>query len=370
MEQYNNTKARNKKGDKNHKKKWNNNVKEPVEKHGKFAYPSKEKRDRAVGIRQEKDGNIIQYLELVKDLFDPVKIPKPGDWLWEESEGGGETYDQFVYSGYRHTPTNHKKTIYLVPIGHFVEARSPSLEILKNFAEFFLCLPVQLLPNLNISIQQNSAKLTIPDALNKSTHNRFKVNSRMNENERQLLTKDLNKALKYIMPKDAFCILGLTMWDLYPQESWNFVFGEASIVERSGVFSFARYDPTFNTKDRLTRTENFAQEEYNELLLESCETMIHEIMHLFGIQHCIFFDCCMNGSNHLAEKQPLHLCAVDLHKLRLQINFDFIERDKNLLAFFMSHLAFEKEAKFTQNLLNHVEAKLNQENIPSDEEKQ
>lgn len=31
------------------------------------------------------------------------------------------------------------------------------------------------------------------------------------------------------MPKDAFCIVGITMIDLYPKDSWNFVFGQASL---------------------------------------------------------------------------------------------------------------------------------------------
>jgi len=35
------------------------------------------------------------------------------------------------------------------------------------------------------------------------------------------------------------------MIDLYPQESWNFVFGEADIKRKVGVFSFARYNPKF-----------------------------------------------------------------------------------------------------------------------------
>lgn len=36
-----------------------------------------------------------------------------------------------------------------------------------------------------------------------------------------------------------------------------------------------------------------------------------------SIQHCIFFHCVMNGSNHLAEtdSQPLHICPIDLRKL-------------------------------------------------------
>lgn len=40
---------------------------------------------------------------------------------------------------------------------------------------------------------------------------------------------DLLQFLSNRKPKDAFCIVGITMIDLYPEDSWNFVFGEASL---------------------------------------------------------------------------------------------------------------------------------------------
>lgn len=46
------------------------------------------------------------------------------------------------------------------------------------------------------------------------------------------LTKgDLLQFLKKRKPKDAFCIVGITMIDLYPKDSWNFVFGQASLTQ-------------------------------------------------------------------------------------------------------------------------------------------
>ena len=37
--------------------------------------------------------------------------------------------------------------------------------------------------------------------------------------------------LKKKKPEDAFCVVGVTMIDLYPRDSWNFVFGQASLTE-------------------------------------------------------------------------------------------------------------------------------------------
>ena len=49
---------------------------------------------------------------------------------------------------------------------------------------------------------------------------------------------------------------------------------------------------------------------------------------MFGLAHCTFFNCPMNGSNHLAEsdRRPLHLCPVCLRKLQWSIGFDVVAR--------------------------------------------
>ena len=56
---------------------------------------------------------------------------------------------------------------------------------------------------------------------------------------------------------------------------------------------------------------------------------------MFGIAHCIYFRCLMNGSNHIAESdaRPLHLCPVDLHKLLASIGFDPLARYAHLRDF-------------------------------------
>src|SRR2546430_8733165 len=49
---------------------------------------------------------------------------------------------------------------------------------------------------------------------------------------------------------------------------------------------------------------------------------------MFGLAHCTFFNCLMNGSNHLAEsdRRPLHFCPVCLRKLQWSIGFDVLQR--------------------------------------------
>lgn len=46
--------------------------------------------------------------------------------------------------------------------------------------------------------------------------------------------------------------------------------------------------------------------------------MAHEIGHMFGLRHCIYFSCLMSGSNHLEETnaKPIEFCPVCIRKLQ------------------------------------------------------
>ena len=75
--------------------------------------------------------------------------------------------------------------------------------------------------------------------------NKLKCKTRMKCGKLQLYIPDVFKYLQSKWPPEAFCVVGITMIDLYPNESWNFVFGQANAAAGVGVFSFARYDPLF-----------------------------------------------------------------------------------------------------------------------------
>merc|ERR1711924_477689 len=57
------------------------------------------------------------------------------------------------------------------------------------------------------------------------------------------------------------------------------------------------------------------------VLRRSTNVLAHEMCHLFGLQHCIYRHCLMNGSNHQMESdtRPPFLCAVCLRKLFLAL---------------------------------------------------
>ena len=115
-----------------------------------------------------------------------------------------------------------------------------------------------------------------------------------------------------------------------------------------GVYSFARYDPRFYGQAPTPDTRKL-------MLRRSCKVLAHEACHMFGIQHCVWFRCLLNGSNHLAESdaRPLHLCPVDLRKLQWSIGFDVVERYRRLLNFHRQ-VGFEDEAQWLDKRLRFI----------------
>ena len=63
-------------------------------------------------------------------------------------------------------------------------------------------------------------------------------------------------------------------------------------MARAGVFSFARNDPNFYNQN----SEPKQQLDENNILMSMCKVITHETGHLFGLTHCIYYKCCMNGT--------------------------------------------------------------------------
>ena len=296
-----------------------------------FTPPDEKTLREAVGDLQGRSPELQRAFTRNGNAFQPIPSPGPNDWLAVHSESG-QTFDQFkAFQPNRPTPDRH--LIYLQPLGSFAPEDSPLIEKLRQFAADFFSMEVKMLPPVAIT----DAKVTT------------RVNS-LTGNE-QILTGDVLSFLKSRVPGDAFCVLSITMEDLYPEPSWNFVFGQASLRDRVGIYSFARYDPAFYGE---SRTPN-----YQVLLLRrSCKVLAHETSHMFGLAHCFYFHCVMNGSNHLAEsdRRPLHLCPVCLRKLQWSIGFDPLKRYESLEQT-SRVLGFADEADWVAQRIKFLQAK-------------
>jgi hypothetical protein len=61
-----------------------------------------------------------------------------------------------------------------------------------------------------------------------------------------------------------------------------------------------------------------------ELLRRASKLRVHEILHVYQVDHCIYYKCLMNGTGHLVEEfaSPAHLCGIDLRKMQYRCGFD------------------------------------------------
>ncbi len=257
-----------------------------------FIPPSTQKCFDALG---ETKAIPLELRPLFLNTIDVEPIPEPGpiDWLASQAEQG-QTYDQFE-SGNFNVPDQNHPYLYLQPIG--VDALGEQdLELISYYCSAFFNTEVKLLKPLPVD------------------PNRIRSRQNSYTDEPQLHAGDILKLLDQNKPEDAYATIAFTTIDLYPDESWNFVFGLANLRESVGVFSFARYG------DRETRGNLYLQ--------RALKVMSHEIGHMYGMKHCIYYHCLMNGSNSLDEtdRAPMHLCPVCLRKLHEATKPDHLMR--------------------------------------------
>lgn len=292
-----------------------------------FRVPSTQERERAVGSLEGLPETLKRAFTPGND-FQPIRDPGPNDWLAQHPEPH-QTYDDFVAS-WPNKPDTKQNIIYLVPMGQFEGALVPSLTHLRDFAAAYFAMKVELMP----AVELNSVKLTT------------RINSFTQR--KQILTDDVLTFLKTKLPGDAFCMLAVTMEDLYPDPSWNFVFGQASLRERVGVYSFARYMPSFYGKAE-------GPNDLTIVLQRSFKVLAHETAHMFGLTHCTFYECVLTGSNHLEETdaRPVHLCPICLRKLQYSIGFDVLDRYRNLKLFYSS-TGLDEEAEWIAKRIEEI----------------
>jgi archaemetzincin len=252
--------------------------------------------------------------------------PKPGDWL-DRFEERGQSFRRYV----RSRPVRAREegeVLAFLPVGRFSAIEKRVFERTVELARVWFDLDARVLESR---------------PLPREGWQRFhlgRTQYRTGYFLRNLLPDN--------MPPDAVCLFGVTMADLYVDENWNFVFGAASLRGRVGVYSFVRYFASFRGELDDDRARLLA-------LRRACKVVVHEIGHTFGMEHCIRYECLMNGSNSLEEtdRQPLRLCPPCLKKLQWNRGFNVVERYRKLSAFF-KRCALLPEARRTDARLKRI----------------
>lgn len=170
------------------------------------------------------------------------------------------------------------------------------------------------------------------------------------------------------VPKDAYALLMIVNHDIYESPEDQFCCGRAYGGSRVAVVSAARYHPLLDVSAGITRvhawpashcqdymdkccadaappptkkrkvekvkhsatatasgsaetplhaalqahtafTANGDDDLYGLYLSRLCRTSAHELGHCFGLDHCVYYACCMQSTASLAEdvRQPLYM---------------------------------------------------------------
>jgi len=239
------------------------------------------------GCHQQGNKNdIITNCEKLAPLTQAKHPARTGDWLdtYHEKQESWQAY----ISKKPTSTTAQRNKLYVVQIGAFDKKGLEILEDTKAYLKGFFQIEVDELPI--VSLSSIASKYTRP-----------------NDYGLQLQTTViLDSLLPALLPDNAFALIAFTTKDLYPNDDWNFVFGQASLQNRVGVWSLARFG-NYN-KDAAS---------FCLCLNRTLKVASHETGHIFGIKHCVKYECCMNGSNSLPEsdEQPSRLCWECLAKV-------------------------------------------------------
>jgi archaemetzincin len=261
--------------------------------------------------------------------FEPLPAPAPGRWLAEHPEVG-QSYAQFVELGF-HRPDERRRALAIMPLAYPGSPTDLPIADLLAVASAFFGIPARA--TNAVAIDELGA-----------------ISRRDRATGPQLLAPDILDALRRRLPDDAFLLVAITGVDLYPDPSWNFVFGQATLRERVAVYSTARYNPAFYGSNAS------GAEVASIIQRRTLKLMIHEVGHTFGLQHCVYYRCVMNGSNGIAETDdsPLHLCPVCLRKLRRSTGLDLAGRYRRLARVYR-RFGLAEEAEWIEARLARLE---------------
>jgi archaemetzincin len=255
---------------------------------------------------------------VLESLHQPAKTPQPGEWRYDHLEPG-QTFSQFALS----EPTRltaERNVIYVQPIGSFSDSQGRIVELSAEFLGLDYSCPVEVLPHIPEDVIPSEARRIHPHT-----------------NKLQFQSSWIHSVyLKPRLPDNAVVLLALTATDLWPGLDWNFVFGEASLQDRVGVWSIARLGNPDGGLD-----------EFRTCLRRTLKIASHETGHMFSLQHCIHFDCNMSAGNDLEEcdRYPLYFCPECAAKLHWSIRPNVASRYERL-ADFCERNSLQEESRY------------------------
>jgi archaemetzincin len=232
-----------------------------------------------------------------------------------------------------------REHLVLLPLGNFpfdvIEGRdfvglvrTPELDDLAELVTAFFGLPADVMAQIELDVDELPAR-DVPSG-------------------RQLDVHGVLALASTTLPAGAYGMLALVNHDLFAWPEQQFAFGYSTHTDRVGVMGFSRFDPSFYGG---ARPDDLA----GVVLRRSARVLLHETAHLFGMRHCQYFRCLLNGVADLTELDdvPLHLCPVCLRKLHLATGNDPRDRYLALLPV-LERLGLGEELTWTRARLQRI----------------
>lgn len=266
---------------------------------GSFCYYQFSQRNNVPPINDEAK-ELYSLAQQLTGLHGPVG---QSSWLRTHHEPG-QTFGQYTRIPHIRL-TEERNVLYVLPLGEFNEKQMQIVDLSAEFLSHYFMCEVKTLDTMGLDVVPQEARRVHPSWGMRQVHTRF----------------ILDKLLPPLLPDDAVAMIAFTSSDLYPEDSWNFVYGQASLRNRVGVWSlFRNGDPDV---------------EFETVLRRTLKTASHETGHMFTIEHCIAYECNMCGCNNREEsdRHPLYLCPECVPKIWWSTECDPVERYQRLLAF-------------------------------------
>jgi archaemetzincin len=258
---------------------------------------------------------LVEIERLLAPMAKEMMPVEPGDWLAVHKEDGQSFADYVKVRPKR--LSRELTTIYLLLLGDFSPEQREVLATTQRYLSEFYRTPVKVQRELPLDAVPEDARREHPTWGTKQISSAFVL--------QHLLRAD--------RPEDALAYLCFTSSDLFSGATRNYVLGEASFNDRTGVWSIYRNGDAAE-----------GREAFRQCLRRTMHIATHETGHILTMRHCIAFQCTMNGANSVSEtdRHPLHFCPVCLRKLLW--NFD-AEPDAYLagLERFCQDLGLEEE---------------------------
>jgi archaemetzincin len=262
--------------------------------------------------------NHVQNFSKLSCLDNSKPVPQKGEWLAEHKEQL-QSISEYISSNPKKTNAE-KKYLYVTLIGEITESEKKFIEKTKLYLSIFYQIQIKELKCTNL----------IPKRFQRNYGGFLQLNS----------IYILDSILAPQLPNDGFGCIAFTTSDLYPAADWNFVFGQANLQKGVGVWSLARLQ----------------NQDQNLFAKRTMQVAVHEVGHMFGIKHCVNYECTMNGSNSIQETdaQPMWMCHDCTSKLAWNRELNFEKYFEQIQKFWINNKQIDTNAFIYYNYVNTI----------------